>query len=378
MRCATGIILAGEIWKHSPVRVMRMVLAFLDGYRAGVVAMTRRAGRKGPTRRDPAAVLAMKADRKGPISGLIARSVARTQGDLLDRLTRARPGGGLTLKRSGRFFEVDAGIARAVARAVGEYATARGEAGGFEVVDVARRVAGIGSLGVRRYAALVAGDGSPGGHRLFDIKEAAPPSIREFAAAEGLLDGDSTTQARRIVDAQRLIQERPSTGLDVLGVAGVGCRIRELVPEESRARLDRFHRDTSKLRRGLDHAGWIRRARPHPRRRRRRGPGRGAGRLGLRHGARCRTRLGRPVPTGTTATTRHSGGPSSTSRRPAEAGPRPVPPRPVRTRPVPPYPLHWPDPCPVAVWSPACPPRRYGGDRGVPRRQSIGRRDPAG
>jgi len=257
VRCASGIMLAGEIWGHSPIRVMRMVLAYLDGYRAAIVAMTLPMVREAEPPSTPADVLAMKASAKGPISGLIVSRRSKTQASLLDRLTRVDLNGERSFKRAGRFFDVGWAESKALVHAIQAYGRSRGEPDTFQVVDFAGRVAGIGSLGVRRFVALVAGDGLISGHRLFDIKEAASPSFREFAQAEGLLDGGSIAQARRIVDAQRMLQEKPTAGLDVLEVGETGYRLRELIPEENRARLDRFRRDTSKLRQSLDHAGWI-------------------------------------------------------------------------------------------------------------------------
>jgi hypothetical protein len=47
----------------------------------------------------------------------------------------------------------------------------------FEVLDVARRIAGNGSLGVDRYVILVRGKGSPDGNDLLDLKEALPSAV---------------------------------------------------------------------------------------------------------------------------------------------------------------------------------------------------------
>ena len=47
----------------------------------------------------------------------------------------------------------------------------------FEVLDVARRIAGLGSLGVERYIVLVRGKGSPDGNYLLDLKQALPSTL---------------------------------------------------------------------------------------------------------------------------------------------------------------------------------------------------------
>ena len=48
----------------------------------------------------------------------------------------------------------------------------------YRVLDVARRVAGCGSLGLARWIVLVEGKGSPRGNYLLDLKEARPPAPR--------------------------------------------------------------------------------------------------------------------------------------------------------------------------------------------------------
>ena len=47
----------------------------------------------------------------------------------------------------------------------------------YEVLDVARRIAGTGSLGLERYVILVHGKGSPDGNYLLDLKNAAPSEL---------------------------------------------------------------------------------------------------------------------------------------------------------------------------------------------------------
>jgi len=47
----------------------------------------------------------------------------------------------------------------------------------FKVMDVGRRVAGTGSLGVDHYAILVQGKGSPDGNYLLDLKQALRSSL---------------------------------------------------------------------------------------------------------------------------------------------------------------------------------------------------------
>jgi uncharacterized protein (DUF2252 family) len=125
----------------------------------------------------------------------------------------------------------------------------------FQVLDVARRIAGIGSLGVPRYTVLVAGGGSSRTNRLFDLKQCRPSALASCATRPWPFAGES--DAARVVRAQRMLQARPTAGLDVLSVGDVPYRLRELIPEESRSSLDRFNRKPAKLRVAIQEAGLL-------------------------------------------------------------------------------------------------------------------------
>lgn len=47
----------------------------------------------------------------------------------------------------------------------------------FQILDVARRITGTGSLGVERYLILVRGRGSPDRNFLLDLKQALPSCL---------------------------------------------------------------------------------------------------------------------------------------------------------------------------------------------------------
>jgi uncharacterized protein (DUF2252 family) len=54
------------------------------------------------------------------------------------------------------------------------------------VLDIGRRIAGTGSLGVERYVVLVEGKGSPDRNYLLDIKEAKPSAMAPHLARLGI------------------------------------------------------------------------------------------------------------------------------------------------------------------------------------------------
>ena len=153
VRCSTSILLAAEVWGLSPIQAMRMVLGYLDSYRATIAEAA------GGHRDGRVSLADERPDRE-----LLGDCASGTQAKLLDHVTRVdKSGAGRSGGPTGKFPPIGKRKAAAVAEAVEAYGRAMGRADVFRVLDVSARVAGIGSLGVRRYVALVAGDGSPDG-----------------------------------------------------------------------------------------------------------------------------------------------------------------------------------------------------------------------
>jgi uncharacterized protein (DUF2252 family) len=114
----------------------------------------------------------------------------------------------------------------------------------YNVLDVARRVAGCGSLGLARWIVLVEGKGSPHGNYLLDLKEARAPAST----------GDSPfkqprwqTDAERIVAVQRRVQAVSPALLTPLKMNGRGFVLRELQPSEDRMRMEAWGGDHRNL-----------------------------------------------------------------------------------------------------------------------------------
>src|SRR5512135_1689414 len=73
----------------------------------------------------------------------------------------------------------------------------------FQILDVARRIAGTGSLGVERYVILVRGRGSPDRNFLLDLKQAVPSSLM---ATISVRQPEWKSEAHRVVAIQRRVQ----------------------------------------------------------------------------------------------------------------------------------------------------------------------------
>ncbi len=111
--------------------------------------------------------------------------------------------------------------------------------------DFARRVAGMGSLGLPRYVALVHGRGDPDRNALIDFKLAAPSSA--VGALPTFEQPAWTDQAQRVVTVQDICQAACPAYLTALSIGGRPFVVRELQPVEDRVALDRLTRQPKRL-----------------------------------------------------------------------------------------------------------------------------------
>jgi uncharacterized protein (DUF2252 family) len=123
---------------------------------------------------------------------------------------------------------------RDVARWLGKFARSQSDPSFFSVLDVARRVAGVGSLGVDRYVVLVRGDGGRDGNAIIDAKWPAPSTLARY---------DKVRQPRwksepdRVVAVQQRMQGTTPALLDAVKIGSGGYVLRELQPSKDRLTL---------------------------------------------------------------------------------------------------------------------------------------------
>ena len=119
----------------------------------------------------------------------------------------------------------------------------------FRPRDFARRVAGMGSLGVERYVALVRGRGDPDRNALIDFKLAVASSAS--AALPDCVQPPWTDQAQRVVMLQDVCQAACPAYLTALPMGGQPYVVRELQPVEDRVALAALARQPRRLERTL-------------------------------------------------------------------------------------------------------------------------------
>jgi uncharacterized protein (DUF2252 family) len=98
-------------------------------------------------------------------------------------------------------------------------------------VDIARRIAGNGSLGLERYLALVQGNGSFDGQYLIDIKLATPSAL---AAHTGVRQPRWQHEAQRVATIQGTAQSIAPALLGAVAIGQHSYLIKEMQPTADR------------------------------------------------------------------------------------------------------------------------------------------------
>ena len=114
----------------------------------------------------------------------------------------------------------------------------------YSVLDVARRIAGTGSLGVDRYVLLIEGKGSPQSNYLLDLKQALPSSLVPYLKAT---QPRWRTEANRVVDLQRRVQAVSMAFLQPVLLSERPFVLRGLQPAEDRIALSHAGQTTGDL-----------------------------------------------------------------------------------------------------------------------------------
>ncbi|WP_243050749.1 DUF2252 domain-containing protein [Dyella sp. RRB7] len=124
----------------------------------------------------------------------------------------------------------------------------------YKVLDVARRIAGTGSLGVDRYSILVEGKGSPDGNYLLDLKQAVPSSLVPHLA---IAQPDWANEAERVVSVQRRMQAISPAFLQSVTMGRKSYVLRGLQPTEDRVALTDWQGKLERLDGVLDAMGKL-------------------------------------------------------------------------------------------------------------------------
>ncbi len=114
----------------------------------------------------------------------------------------------------------------------------------FKVLDVARRIAGTGSLGVQRYVILIEGKGPSSGHYLLDLKQVLSSCV---ALHFETLQPPWRSDAHRVTEIQHRMQAMPLAMLQPVRFEDSAYLLRELQPTEDRVSLNRTQQTLEEL-----------------------------------------------------------------------------------------------------------------------------------
>jgi uncharacterized protein (DUF2252 family) len=221
LRLTTSLILAGrELGQNGP-NVLRLCDLLLQSHSAH--AFAERALPPAPE----------------PVLALIERVDGRSHKKLLDDRTEQH-GELRHFVRGERYTDVSAELAREVPAALRLFAERAAETGGpkpeqLELVDVAFRIAGTGSLGSLRVAALTRGKGGDEGAWLFDLKEQLGSSLDVLVPRPA-----AGSRAAEVEQAFRACIEQPPRMLGTSRLAGHDVLVRRLTPQEDKLSLTRL------------------------------------------------------------------------------------------------------------------------------------------
>jgi uncharacterized protein (DUF2252 family) len=122
----------------------------------------------------------------------------------------------------------------------------------FKVLDIARRIAGTGSLGLERYIILIHGKGNKEGHYLLDLKY-QPSSALKSNIAQPIW----RNEAERVVSVQTHVQAVAPAFLNVIEIDDRAYSLKELSPTQDRLHLNKWDGKFSRLEKVFQTMGML-------------------------------------------------------------------------------------------------------------------------
>ncbi|MBL8433833.1 MAG: DUF2252 domain-containing protein [Zoogloea sp.] len=229
VRFVASVQLGARSLVVSPPEAGQLVHVFIDAYAAALAEGKARWVERETT--------------VGLVKDLLAGLSQRTRPAFLDTRTELK-GKQRRIRCDGR-KALPVGDARRadIEALVARFAKTQPTPGFYKPLDIARRIAGTGSLGVERYIILVEGKGSPDANYLLDLKEALPSSLAPWVEVPQPPWPDEAT---RVVTLQKRLQAIPMAFLQAVELGGKPFILRDLQPSEDRVALDAWN---GKLRR---------------------------------------------------------------------------------------------------------------------------------
>lgn len=170
----------------------------------------------------------------GLIGDLFTQLEGRKRQEFIEsRTTAASKHRAICLTR-GKALAVSDDDKERVHRWMKQYAATKDNPGFFEIIDIARRIAGTGSLGLERFVILIEGKGGVDGHFLLDLKESIPSCLSDktpFAQPKWKSEAD------RVASVGARMQAVAPAFLEAVDVEGKSFLLKGLQPTSDRVDL---------------------------------------------------------------------------------------------------------------------------------------------
>jgi len=240
VRFLTSVLLAADDLKADAGEARKLCDAFVRAY-----AATLAAGSPRWVERDTAG---------GLIEELLGSLESRTRVHHLNERTERKNGRRRIRCDGKRALPLSDAERTRVEKMIRAHAKAQDRPEFFEVLDVAHRIAGTGSLGLERYVVLVEGKGSPNANYLLDLKQSVASSLLPQLKVK---QPAFATQAHRIVAAQQRVQAAPMAFLHPIERRKSSYVLRGLQPSEDRVALYERGIGFEKIRSVIEEMGRI-------------------------------------------------------------------------------------------------------------------------
>jgi uncharacterized protein (DUF2252 family) len=240
LRFLTSVLVAARDMNATGPQARSLAKSFIEAYAKALAT-----GKARWVERDIA---------QGLIKELLAKVRKRTRGELLRDRTKRDRGKRRIDVDGGHALKADDDDRKRIERLIRKFARTQDKPRFYKVLDVERRVAGTGSLGVERWVILVEGDGPRGGNHLLDLKRSLPSSLD---ARSKLRQPRWKADSERVVTLQERSQAVSMAGLHSIVRGRSSYVLRELLPSEDRVTLDVKHSSPARLRDVLSEMGNI-------------------------------------------------------------------------------------------------------------------------
>jgi len=191
---------------------------------------------------------------EGMVADLLESLKLRRRKDFLDRRTENKKGKRRLIIDNKRTAAISSKERSLIESLMKSWAAKQPNSEFFKLLDVGVRIAGTGSLGVKRYVLLVQGKGSPNGNYLLDVKQALPSSLMPYLK---LSQPEWANEAVRIVAIQKRMEAMPQAWVSVVEMEGQPFVLRGLQPTQDQVSLDQWNGKLGRLKKVLKTMGEI-------------------------------------------------------------------------------------------------------------------------